>query len=95
MVVNVNNKISTKDLDIIKSNLTVYFSKLGKEYFNEFRYKVKLCPDKAKIYKELVMYQWVLTHWKQHSDGTPIENKNKISLADFNIMIERIKFLIT
>ena len=94
MVANVNNKISTVELDKIKNDLTVYFANLGKEYFYQFRYGKQFCLDKMQMYKELLMYQWVLTYWYQYEDGTPVPDVNKISLSDFNIMVARIKFLI-
>lgn len=93
--VNASNKISTTDLDVIKANLTEYFANLGKGYFAEFRFGVKFCSDKLSMYKELLMYQWVLTYWNQYEDGTPIENNNVITLEEFNVIVERIKFLIT
>lgn len=94
MDVNVNNKTSDLELEEIKNKLTLYFAVLGKKYFNEFRFGIVMCEDSLRVYKELVMYQWVLTYWKQYSDGTPKETENNISLADFNVMIERVKFLI-
>lgn len=94
MDVNVNNKTSDLELEEIKSKLTLYFAGLGQKYFNEFRFGVKMCEDNLRVYKELVMYQWVLTYWKQYSDGTPKEELNNISLSEFNVMLERIKFLI-
>ncbi len=94
MDVNVNNKVSNVELEAIKNNLTYYFANLGKKYFNEFRFGVPMCEDSLRIYKELVMYQWVLTDWKQYENGNPKVEENNISLEDFNVMIERIKFLI-
>jgi len=95
MAVNVNNKISTTELLDIEYRLTKYFADFNKGFFNEFRYGVKFCKEKALIQQELLMYQWVLTYWKQYENGNPKIEENKISLSDFNMMIERIKFLIT
>lgn len=94
MDVNVNNKTSDVELAVIQSNLSSYFALLGKKYFNEFRFGVLMCEDNLRVYKELLMYQWVLTYWRQYEDGTPKITENNISLEDFNVMIERIKFLI-
>lgn len=86
--------ITTEELTTLKSDLSVYFAKLGRNNFNAIKFGTELCKNKYDILKELLMYQWVLFTWQQYSDGTPVESINYITITDFDRMINRIKFII-
>jgi hypothetical protein len=83
----------TSELTTLQTNLTVVFARLGNIRLYEQRFGVVNCDNKDEMYKELLMYQWILSTWGQYEDGTPWDD-NFISLTDFNVMIDRIKLLI-
>lgn len=85
--------ITANELIQIQSDLVYYFANLGQEKFNNLRFNVEFCLEKQSILKELTLYQWVLNYWEQYFDGTPKDN-NYITLEEFNIMINRIKYII-
>jgi hypothetical protein len=83
----------TSELTTLTTNLTVIFARLGNTRLYTERFGTELCFDKDQIYKELLLYSWILSTWNQYEDGKP-KNNNYISLEDFNIMTTRIKLLI-
>jgi len=83
----------TSELNIIKTNLTVYCARLGdKTIGNSIRFAIDLCSEQYNILLELILYQYVLSTWQQYEDGTAIPYVNYITQEDFNtIQIQNIK----
>jgi hypothetical protein len=84
----------TTELTTIKTNLAVVLARLQRDVTNYHRFGLPECPCDITMYKELMLYAWTLSFWQQYSDGTPVPNVNYITLEEFNIMINRVKFLI-
>jgi hypothetical protein len=85
--------VTVDELIQINSDLVYYYANIGEHKFNNLRFATEFCLDKQSVLKELTLYQWVLNYWEQYFDGTPKEN-NYITQEEFNIMINRIKFII-
>jgi hypothetical protein len=83
----------TSELTTLQTNLSVVFARLGNIRLYRERFGIIICDDKDVIYKELLVYQWILSMWQQYEDGTPYTD-NFISKEDFDIMTNRIKLLI-
>jgi hypothetical protein len=83
----------TSDLTTLQTNLAVVFARLGNTRLYQERFGIITCDNKDVMFKELLMYQWILSTWNQFEDGTAYTD-NYISQADFNIMTDRIKLLI-
>lgn len=85
--------VTASELQQIESDIVYYYAALGQEKFNALQYGVCFSLEKQLILQELLMYQWVLTYWEQYFDGTP-KDGNYITIEEFDIMINRIKFII-
>ena len=88
------NIMLTRDLDIIKTNLTVYFARLSNKILLTSRFGTDKCLTDLEMAQELLLYQWLLFYWSQYEDGTPVTDNNYITQQDFDIMINRVQFLI-
>jgi hypothetical protein len=83
----------TEELLTIQSNTTYSFADLANSFMYKFRFGNKECFNKTSLLKEELLYQWVLSIWKQYSDGTPVPNVNHISQSEFNTIVNRLKEL--
>ena len=85
----------TSELNIIRTNLAVYFARLSNKVIGyPIRFGTEVCCKEKEMFLELLMYQWVLSTWQQYEDGTLVPDSNYITADEFNIMINRTKLLI-
>lgn len=85
----------TEELVTLTSELDNYVAKMTDRLVNYYKYALAECSSVNKqLLKEAVLYKHNLKYWNQYLNGTPVEGNNFITIEEFTIMVNRIKFIV-